>query len=214
MKSNRFLSILSLALAVPTAIAAVYMGFTAQYRPAKLLWSEPGAKATASALVETLSTGDFARGGSYLRGNPQLILPEEHMDAASVLWEYYREHLTAELTGEPYLSSQGYCQDAVFSVPDLDGLSRRMKEIAPELVTQRIMQARELSEIYNEDYSFREDLISEILMASARSAIEEGADAKRCPVQLRLIYADDRWQVLPDQALMDILAGKMENGQS
>ena len=51
MKSNRFFSVLSLLLAVPAAAAALYMGMTADSRPAKLLWSEPGARAAASALV-------------------------------------------------------------------------------------------------------------------------------------------------------------------
>lgn len=214
MKSNRVLSIISLILAVPMAAAALYGGFTAQNRPAKLLWSEPGVKATAEALVETLSAGNFAQGSQYLRGNPQLLLPEEEPGAGGMLWVYYRQHLRGELTGEPYLSTQGYCQNALFTVPDLDGLTLRMKEIAPELVTQRIVQAQELSEIYNEDYSFREDLISEILVEAAYSAIAEGIPQKQYPVQLRLVYQNDRWQVLPDQPLLDILAGKMENGQS
>ena len=214
MKSNRVFSIISLILAVPMAAAALYGGVTAQNRPAKLLWSEPGAKAAAAALVETLSAGNFAQGSEYLQGNPQLLLPEEASGAGGMLWDYYRQHLRGELTGEPYLSTRGYCQDALFTVPDLDGLIRRMKEIAPELVTQRIVQAQELSEIYNDDYSFRENLISEILAEAARSAMAEGAAPKQYPVQLRLVYQDDRWQVLPDQPLLDILAGKMENGQS
>ena len=39
MKSNRFFSVLSLLLAIPTAAAALYGGMTAASRPAKLLWS-------------------------------------------------------------------------------------------------------------------------------------------------------------------------------
>ena len=58
MKSNRIFSVLSLLLAVPAAAAALYMGMTADSRPAKLLWSEPGARAAASALVETGSKMD------------------------------------------------------------------------------------------------------------------------------------------------------------
>ena len=212
MKSNRFFSVLSLLLAVPAAAAALYMGMTADSRPAKLLWSEPGARAAASALVETLSTGDFQKGSDFLYGTTQLILPEgEGQDASALLWNHYCENLTGGLVGEPYLSPRGYCQDAVFYVPDLDTLTRRMKELAPELVTRRIVEARELSDVYDADYSFRQDLISEVLVEAARSAIAQEPERKVCQVQLRLVYEKDRWLIQPDQALLDILAGKMEN---
>ena len=212
MKSNRIFSVLSLLLAVPAAAAALYMGMTADSRPAKLLWSEPGARAAASALVETLSTGDFQKGCDFLYGTTQLILPEgEGQDASALLWNHYCENLTGGLVGEPYLSPRGYCQDAVFYVPDLDGLTRRMKELAPELVTRRIVEARELSDVYDADYSFRQDLISEVLVEAARSAIAQEPERTVCQVQLRLVYEKDRWLIQPDQALLDILAGNMEN---
>ena len=212
MKSNRFFSVLSLLLAVPAAASALYMGMTADSRPAKLLWSEPGARAAASALVETLSTGDFQKGCDFLYGTTQLILPEgEGQDASALLWNHYCENLTGGLVGEPYLSPRGYCQDAVFYVPDLDALTRRMKELAPELVTRRIVEARELSDVYDADYSFRQDLISEVLVEAARIAIAQEPERKVCQVQLRLVYEKDRWLIQPDQALLDILAGKMGN---
>ena len=113
--------------------------------------------------------------------------------------------------GEPYLSPRGYCQDAVFYVPDLDTLTRRMKELAPELVTRRIVEARELSDVYDADFSFRQDLISEVLTEAARSAIAQEPERKVCQVQLRLVYEKDRWLIQPDQALLDILEGKMGN---
>lgn len=212
MKSNRIFSVLSLLLAVPAAAAALYAGVTAASRPAKLLWSEPGARAAASALVETLSAGDFRKGSDYLYGTTQLILPEgEDRDASALLWNHYCENLTGGLVGEPYLSPRGYCQDAVFYVPDLDALTRRMKELAPELVTRRIVEARELSDVYDADFSFRQDLISEVLVEAARSAIAQEPERKVCQVQLRLVFEKDRWLIQPDQALLDILAGKMEN---
>ena len=212
MKSNRFFSVLSLLLAVPAAAAALYMGMTADSRPAKLLWSEPGARAAASALVETLSTGDFQKGCDFLYGTTQLILPEgEGQDASALLWNHYCENLTGGLVGEPYLSPRGYCQDAGLYEPDLDTLTRRMKELAPELVTRRIVEARELSDVYDADFSFRQDLISEVLTEAARSAIAQEPERKVCQVQLRLVYEKDRWLIQPDQALLDILAGKMGN---
>ena len=43
------------------------------------------------------------------------------------------------------------------------------------------------------------------------TAINQETERKVCQVQLRLVYEKDRWLIQPDQALLDILAGNMEN---
>ena len=56
-----------------------------------------------------------------------------------------------------------------------------------------------------------EGMRPEVLVEAARSAIAQEPERKVCQVQLRLVYEKDRWLIQPDQALLDILAGKMEN---
>ena len=212
MKYRKLPSLVCLLLATLVSTAAIYLGFTAAKRPARLLLEEEGARAVAAQLVECLSGGDFQQARDFLYGSPSLVLPQQAgEDAAALLWNHYRESLSGELVGEPYLTAQGYYQDAVFRGADLDGLTRRMKELAPGLAAEEIESAEDPSQVYNEDLTFREDFIAGLLLDAAQKAMGAAPRTRECRVRLRLCYGDGRWAVQPDQALLDILAGMMEN---
>lgn len=213
MKIKKLPSLLSLLLAIPVAAAAIYLGFKADTLPAGILRQDSSACLAASGLVDSLSAGDFQQAGDYLQGSPSLFLPQKKQeDAMTLLWNYYCRSLSGQLIGEPYVCAQGYFQDAVFYTADLDGLTRRMKELAPGLVAERIESAQEPSQVYNEDLSLREELIDSVLCSAARKAIQEKPQPRECRVRLQLVYEDTRWLIRPDQALLNILAGNMENG--
>lgn len=204
-------SLLCLLLAILVSASAINLGFTANGRPARILREEEDARGVAAQLVDCLDAGDFRRAGDYLQGS--LVLPrEEGADAATLLWNYYRESLTGELIGQPYLDARGYYQDAVFRAVDLDELTCRMKELAPGLVTRRIETAEDPNQIYNKDLSLREELIADLLCEAAQKAMAEKTEMRECRVQLRLCYENGAWFVQPDQTLMDILAGRMGDG--
>lgn len=211
MNVKKLPSLLCLLLAVAVSSTAIYLGFTANTRQPTLLREDKQARQAAEQLVDCLSSGDFQGAGGCLQGVTGLVLPQEGEDAAGLLWRHYRESLSGELIGEVYLDAQGCCQDAVFRGADLDALTRRMRALAPGLLTQRIEQAEDPAEIYNEDLSLREALIDDLLLQAAQMAVEETQKTWECRVRLRLTYADGVWQVQPDPALLEILSGRMEN---
>ena len=213
MKRNKILSLLSLLLALPAVALALYLGTTGRYRPPELLRRDEQAREVADQLVACLDSGDFEGCGQYLWGDPQLLLPNPSgQEADALLWAFYRSNLSGELVGEPYLGDQSYIQDAVFFVPDLDGLTRRMKELAPKLVADRIAAAKDPRELYNADQSLREDLVLAVLRQAARKAMEERPEPMECRVRLELVYEKGQWKIQVNQDLLDILSGKMENG--
>lgn len=211
MNLRKLLSLTCLLLAILCAATAAYLGFTESARSPRILREDPEARLAASRLMECLCAGQFRQAGAFLQGQPSLALPqEEGDDAQTLLWNHYRRSLTGELTGEPYLTGQGYFQDAVLRTADLTALTRRMKALAPGLLTQRIEEAEDPAQIYTADLSLREELIADLLRQAAQTAIEQSSPTQEVRLRLRLCYDQDAWRVQPDQALMDILAGRME----
>ena len=67
--------------------------------------------------------------------------------------------------------------------------------------------AEDKTEIYNEDNSYRSELVNQALNDAVTQALSEDAQTVTRDVTLGLIYQDGAWWVVPDQALLKIISG-------
>ena len=76
----------------------------------------------------------------------------------------------------------------------------------PEL-EQRVLDAVDVSEIYDENNEYREDFVMSVLKDAVADALEE--DAKKMTVELtvNLSYQNGKWWVVADEALLDAISG-------
>ena len=82
-----------------------------------------------------------------------------------------------------------------------------MGEYAHALLTQRVETAEDMSELYDEENNFRQDLVDAIVLEAVDQAIRENGQTASFDVTLSLIQRDGQWWVVPDQALLQAISG-------
>ena len=78
---------------------------------------------------------------------------------------------------------------------------------AKALLEAKAAAAEDKTEIYNEDNSYRNELVDQALNDAVTQALSEDAQTVTRDVTLGLIYQDGAWWVVPDQALLQIISG-------
>lgn len=210
MKGYRIFAVISLAIGLLLGSFTFCMAQAAPEVRPEILELDPAAGETARGLLDAVARGDLAQAGELLLGGPQLTAPERNdRDPAWLLWRYYYDNLTVGAEGEVY-AAQGLRQDVVFTVPDLNRITERIGALAPEILTQFMESAEDVSQVYDETGGYRQELTEQVLLEAARRAMAEPVILKEQRLSLGLAYEDGRWYVRTDQALLNILAGALE----
>lgn len=159
-------------------------------------------------LMEALDSGDYAVVGSLLYGQPDLGADREPADEmGELVWSAFTDSISFAFAGECYATNSGFSRDATITTLDISGVTGALTERAHALLTARVEAAQEMSEIYDEENNFREDLVNEVLREALAQALAEDAQTVTYDVTLNLIYREDQWWVVPDQALLQAISG-------
>ncbi len=212
MKGYRIFAALCLALGLILGGFTVWLSLDAPKEDPVILELDPAAGETAAAFLQEISQGELDLAGEKLLGTPKLSGPEEdEKDPAWLLWNYYYSHMTCTPQGELY-AGRGLRQDAVVSAPDLNAITERIGALAPGILQQRIESAEDVSEIYDETNSYRQELTDWVLLEATCRALAEPVTPKEQTLSLQLVYDGGQWKVRPDQALLELLSGGLEKG--
>lgn len=212
MKGIRIFAALYLALGLALGGFAFWLAMDAPSRDPVILELDPAAGETAADFLQEVSQGELELAGEKLVGAPILSGPAENeTDPAWLLWNFYYGNMTCTPQGEPY-AGQGLQQDAVVSAPDLNALTERIGALVPGILQQRIESAGDISEIYDETNSYRQELTDWVLLEATRRAMAEPMVKKEQALSLRLMYTEGKWQIRPDQRLLNLLSGGLEKG--
>lgn len=213
MKGRRAWCVVSLVLAFVLGGLTAFAAFTAPTRGTLLVDIDPEAVAAHRALMEAVAQGDLKRAGEYILGSPQFTVPEGTQETVeSLLWQYYYEHLTYTLDGKLYPGTRGLSQDVTVTVPDLEHLTKRMGELAPAILTERIEAADSVEDIYDDQGAYRQDVTDQVILEAAEKAMEEPLETRQVSLTLQLCYVNGQWWIRPDSKLLDVLSGGMEKG--
>ena len=90
---------------------------------------------------------------------------------------------------------------------DIAGVMEKLPECAQTLVNQKIASAENITEVYDESGSFREELGVQILQQALQQSLSQDAQTVTREVTVKLIHRDGTWWVVPDQALLQTLSG-------
>lgn len=173
-----------------------------------LVSAPPEAARQVEALMEAVCGGDFSQAEALLYGTPELGLDREPEDpVGALLWQAYVDSLDYALSGSCYASENGVCQDVKIISLELPSVTEGLGERARELLNRRLEQAEDVSEIYDEDNEYRQELVQEVLLEAARQALEEDARYGYRIVTLRLVYDREQWWVAADAQLLQAVSG-------
>ena len=162
----------------------------------------------AEMLMDAVSTGDYDKASSLILGTPKLGVDRDPAEVTgTMIWDAFVESYQYELVGECYATDSGVSQNVRVTYLDIGSVTKNLRQRAQALLEERIAQAEDVTELYNEKNEFHEEFVMAALYDAVRDALRE--DAKQVTVEftLNLVYRDGAWVIVSDEALMAAISG-------
>ena len=166
------------------------------------------AVAVSEAFSQALNDGDLEAAAQLMYGQPDLGVSTLPADRETVLlWEAFCDSIAFELTGSWQVEQSCLVRTGTLTNLDVSTILGKLPERVQSLLDQKIAAAEELSEIYDAENEFREDLVTEVLEEALSQALTQNAEPVTREVTIKLVNRDGRWWVVPHQNLLQILTG-------
>lgn len=199
-------------LGLGAAAAGIVLSLTSIGAEPVLLEAPEAARETVISMLDQVSGGDYEGAGTLMLGQPSLGADRDAgEEAGAVLWSAFTDSISYELTGSCYATDSGVAQDVRITALVLDSVTQSLRQRTKDLLQQRLEEAEDVSEIYDEENNFREDVVMDALLEAMEAAIREDATYETVQVRVNLICVDGRWWVVPDAELLSAISGGVLN---
>lgn len=205
---KKLLSVIFALVGIAAAAAAVYLALNNKTADPVLLAPPEEAEQQVTGLMDAVCAGDFNAASTYLQGQPGLGVDREATDEVGVLiWEAFCDSMSYELVGECHATADGLTQNVTLTCMDVTSVTAVLKDRSQALLEQRVDEAEDLEEVYDEDLQYREDFVMSVLYDAAVAALEEDATTITTELTLNLTYQDGKWWIIADRQLLDAISG-------
>ena len=205
---KKILSVIFVLIGIVAAVVAVNMGLTNRNADPVLLATPEAASQQVTGLMEAVCSGDFATASTYLQGQPGLGVDREATDEVGILiWEAFCDSMSYELVGECYATEAGLSQNVTLTCMDVTTVTAVLKERSQALLEQRVDEAEDLEDVYDENLQYREDFVMDVLYDAAVMALEKDAKTMTTELTLNLSYQNEQWWIAADRELLDAISG-------
>lgn len=216
MKLTRIISLIFAlllgALGVFLGIWSVELSLRSVDAEPVLLVQPEAAREQVETMLELVCAGDFDGAGALMQGTPAMGADRPAGDAAEdLIWQALLGSMSYELVGQCYPTDSGIAQDIRFTCLDLNSVTATLKARSQALLQQRIDAAEDVSEVYDENNNYREDVVMEALLEATREALAQDAEYTTVQITVNLVYDQDRWQIIPDDTLLQTISGGILN---
>ena len=160
MKSVKNLfSFLLAAIGLGAAAAAIYLSMNFVDAKPILLTPPDVARSKVIMLMNAVAEGNYEEASQTIYGTPSLGVDRAAGDEVGVMiWDAFEGSVTYELRGDCYTTDQGLAQDLSVTCMDVTSVTENLKERSQSLLEKRVAEAEDVSEIYDENNDYREDL--------------------------------------------------------
>ena len=205
---KKILSVIFVLIGIVAAVVAVNMGLTNRNADPVLLATPEAASQQVTGLMEAVCSGDFATASTYLQGQPGLGVDREATDEVGILiWEAFCDSMSYELVGECYATEEGLSQNVALTCMDVTSVTAVLKERSQALLEQRVDEAEDLEDVYDENLQYREDFVMDVLYDAAVLALKQDAKTMTTELTLNLSYQNEQWWIAADRELLDAISG-------
>jgi hypothetical protein len=167
-----------------------------------------GAVAVADDFAQALDDGDLEAAAKLMYGQPDLGVGIQPADReAAFLWEAFCDSIAFELTGSWQVEQSCLVRTGTLTNLDVSTILGKLPERVQSLLDQKIAAAEELSEIYDAENEFREDLVDAVLKEALSQTLAQDGKMVTREVTIKLVSRDGAWWVVPHQNLLQILSG-------
>ncbi len=166
------------------------------------------AEAQAQALMDAVAQGDYSAAEGLILGNPKLGVDREAADTAGIMiWDAFVDSYNYEMVGGSFATDSGIAQKVKATYLDISSVTKTLRERSQALLEERVAQAENLDDIYDENYEYKEEFVMEVLKDSVADALREDAQMTDTEFTINLVYRDGKWVVVSDSALMAAISG-------
>lgn len=212
MKKNRIFSNLLAALAVITALASVYLISIAMAAPPIMVGQPAAISARVEEMLTAVCRADYETVSGMLYERPNLgSYPEERSAAEDLLWTAYLESLEYEIMGNCYAGDSGLTVDVKIRALDINETVSDLGNRTQRMLADRMEQAENISEIYNESNDFHQEMVMEILREATMQSLQESTAYQEQTISLNLVFEKGEWWILPNTELLNILSGAVSD---
>lgn len=205
---KKLLSLIFIIIGIAAAVAAVNLGLTNKDADPVLLVPPEEAKLQVVGLMDAVCAGDFAEASTYLQGQPDLGVDREASDPVGVLiWNAFCDSMSYELVGQCYATEAGLSQNVTMTCMDVTSVTAVLKDRSQALLEQRVEEAENLEDVYDEKLQYREDFVMDVLYDAAETALKEDAKTITTELTLNLSYQNEQWWIAADRELLDAISG-------
>lgn len=208
MKIARFFAVIFACIGVAFLVGS--MGFLLLNRNADVRIKElpQEAVAVSDAFAQALNAGDLEAAALLIYGQPDLgtgVVPENPESA--LIWDAFRSSISFEYSENLTVEQSTLIRRGSITVLDVSAVLAKLPELVQSLLDQRIAAAEVLSDIYDEQNEFREELVDEVLQEALRQSISQDGEPVTTEVSLKLVKRDGHWWIVPQQNLLQIFTG-------
>ena len=205
---KKLLSLLFAAVGIATALYAVNLSLSNKDADPVLLAPPEEATHQVVGLMDAVCEGNFDAASTYLQGQPNLGVDRAATDPVGVLiWEALCDSMSYELVGECYATEDGLAQNVTLSYMDITSVTATLKDRSQTLLEQRVEEAEDLDEVYDEKLQYREDFVMNVLYDAAVDALAEDATTTTVDLTVNMVYQNEKWWIIADNNLLDAISG-------
>lgn len=207
LRNRKFLSWLFGALGAVLAAAALMVCLAWREAEPVMARYPQEAEQCVSDMMQALDSGDFHQASQYLYGTPTLGPGLEAGDiVAARLWDSFADSLRCTPQGRCYATPERLAQNITVTSLDIGQVLQAIKTTAPRLLEQQVARAEDMSEVYADDNTYRQDFLLDVMLSAANAALTETPIRERS-LTVHLQYRDRQWWVLPEQTLLEAVSG-------
>ena len=205
MKQTKTLSSIFLAVGAFLAVVCVVLSLTQLSAQPVLVTIPEDAQQHATGLMEAICRGDYDKAGQMLYGTPELGADRPATDeVGQMIWKAFVDSLEYEFVGDFYATDTGIARDVSITALDISSVTATLRERSQNLLEHRVANARDVSQVYDENNEYREDFVMNILYDATYQSLQEDARTQNHTLTLNLVYRQGQWWVMPDAALMRV----------
>ena len=208
MKISKIIAALFGVASVCAAALCVHLAFENRNAIPVLVEQPESAREQVEIMMEAVSRNDYAAASEVIQGNPVFGADRAPADAVSgLIWDAFVESVSYELVGDLYATDSGVAQNIKVTTLDMGSVTANLKERSEELLEQRVADAEDPDEVYDENNEYREDFVMQVLYDAAVEALKADAKMMEHEVTINMIYENGAWLIVPDSSLLNAISG-------
>ena len=208
MKIARFFA--AIFACIGTLLLIGSMGFFLLNRNADVRIQElpQEAVSVSEAFSQALNGGDLEAAAQLMYGQPDLGMSNGSADRESALvWEAFRDSIAFTYAGECYVEQATLVRKGTITTMNISSVLETLPERTQALLNQRITTAEALTDIYDENNDFRQELVDAVMREALQQSLTQDAQMVTREVTVKLVNRDGQWWVVPHQNLLQVLTG-------